>query len=80
MHLGTTAADCPFQTPAQGFQAADVRTGANLGTLYETVNVSRTVFVGAAGTYTYYLNGQSPDLANNVYFWFAAMQARYSAR
>jgi hypothetical protein len=82
VHLGTNATDCPFQSGAQGFQAAQVVTGANLGFLYETVPVSRTIYVGSAGTYTYYLNGQSPEAggSTNVYFWYAAMQARYSAR
>jgi hypothetical protein len=80
VYLGTTAAECLFSVPAQGYQAALVTAGANLGSIYKTVPVSRTVLVPSAGTYTYYLNGLSSDLTNNVFFWFAAMQADYSAR
>ena len=77
VYIGSTAVDCTFASPAQGYVAQVFTLTPDAGSVDDvSVPLSRSFFVGAAGTYTYYLNAQNSTGVGT--FWFAAMQARYS--
>ena len=59
VYIGSTAVDCTFASAAQGYVAQVFALGPSAVAPIPEISVpmSRTFFVGGAGTYTYYLNG-----------------------
>lgn len=74
--IGNSPTDCTFADSSQGYMSMYITKPVGASSEHYTIPVSRTFYVSAAGTYTYYLNGMSDGTAT---FWFAGMQAIYLA-